>query len=329
MSFTESFKSRIFRQDEDFRDLALEAFHYQAVHNPVYRLYLRLLGRDPEKIKHLSEIPFMPITFFKDFPVLSGKVDFELLFQSSGTTGKKRSRHYVKDPAFYQKVSRKAFELQYGSLSDYEILALLPSYLQQKDASLVRMVSDFIPQAGSASGFYLNDLEKLDQTICRLSGKGKKILVLGVTFALLDFAQAFPQPLPEETLLMETGGMKGRREELPRAAVHERLQQAFGLRVIHSEYGMTELLSQAYAPEKGIFKTPPWMHVRLRELNDPFALAPVGGSGGIDIIDLANIDSCCFIQTQDIGRYVEGGFEVLGRYDHSDVRGCNLLVAES
>lgn len=327
MSFTESFKTRL-QKGEDFGTLALEAFRYQAAENPVYRLYLKLLGREARDVRHLSEIPFMPITFFRDFPVLSGAPDFALLFRSSGTTGQVRSRHYIKDPDFYRRMSRCAFEAQYGGLENYEILALLPSYLEQKQSSLVQMVGDFMQHSGSHSDFFLNDFDALNQRIQTLRASDKTILLWGVTFALLDLAEAYPQPLPAGTVVMETGGMKGRRRELPREAVHQRLKAAFDVPEIHSEYGMTELLSQAYAPRDGIFKTPPWMHIRLREINDPFALAPVGGSGGIDIIDLANIDSCCFIQTQDIGRYVEGGFEVLGRYDHSDVRGCNLLVAE-
>ncbi|MGF1534372.1 MAG: acyl transferase [Bernardetiaceae bacterium] len=324
MTFLESFKSRVL-SGEPLSDLALEAFAYQATHNPVYRLYLTLIGCAIEQVQHLSQIPFLPIACFKNFPVQTGRPDFVHYFESSRTTGQQPSKHYLKDLDWYAKVSRLAFEQKYGNLSDYEILALLPAYLEQQRSSLVYMVRQFMQHAGSASGFYLYDHQALTQKIETLRDSPRKLLLLGVTFALLDFAKAHRATLPLQTIVMETGGMKGRGEELPREAVHEQLCDAFGVSQVHSEYGMTELLSQAYADRAGVFVPPPWMHVRLRDLNDPFSLAPIGSVGGIDVIDLANIESCCFIQTQDLGRYVAGGFEVLGRFDHSEVRGCNLL----
>ncbi|MEM6298317.1 MAG: acyl transferase [Bacteroidota bacterium] len=326
MTFPESFKRRLLESSLNFESLAFEAFAYQAKNNPIYRCYLEVMNVEIGKVTKLNQIRFLPISFFKDFSILSGGDTYQTTFLSSGTTGQTRSKHHVKDLDFYYQISKKGFEARYGSLADYEILALLPSYLEQKRSSLVAMVEHFIQYSGAYSDFYLNDFSALHQKIEQLKSSDKKILLWGVTYALLDFAEEYPATLPETAIIMETGGMKGRKKELPREAVHQELQKAFDVPTIHSEYGMTELLSQAYAPQKGIFHTPPWMQVRLRDLNDPFS--EVTTTGGVDIIDLANIDSCCFIQTQDIGRYTEdGGFEILGRYDHSDVRGCNLLVS--
>ncbi len=326
MTFSESFKRRLLEPKLNFESLALEAFTYQAKNNPMYRRYLQVMNVAVRKVTKLNQIRFLPISFFKDFPILSGSAEYQTTFLSSGTTGQTRSQHHVKDLDFYHQISKKGFEARYGTLADYEILALLPSYLEQKQSSLIAMVEYFIQHSGQNSGFYLDDFTALHQKIEQLKSSNKKILLWGVTYALLDFAEEYPTTLPKTTVIMETGGMKGRKKELPRQAVHQTLQNAFEVSAIHSEYGMTELLSQAYAPQKGVFHAPPWMQIRLRDLNDPFS--EVATTGGVDVIDLANIDSCCFIQTQDIGRYADkGGFEILGRYDHSDVRGCNLLVS--
>lgn len=313
--------------NENFNEYALEIFRFQAKKNEIYKTYLKYLAIDPNKITKLESIPFLPIEFFKRFKIKSGMWREEKIFQSSGTTGMARSKHYIHDLSFYNFVSSSIFESMYGNIKEWEILALLPSYIERQDASLIYMVDHFIHKAkGEHSGYFLNDYSGLYQKLQYLRDQQIKTLLIGVSFALLDFIENFPITFPGLTV-METGGMKGRREEVTRMELHEKLKSGFGINEIHSEYGMTELMSQAYALGTGRFNLPPWMKIFIREINDPFQMSHVKKSGGINIIDLANIHSCAFIETKDIGKlYPEGSFEVLGRIDYSDIRGCNLLV---
>ena len=317
----------------EFASLALEIFRFQAGSNLVYRAFLEALQVNPDHVHSLEKIPYLPIRFFKSHRVITGNFDAEQVFESSGTTGMTASRHYVTDLSLYEESFTRTFEMNYGPVKDLCILGLLPSYLERKNSSLVYMVEHLI-RAGShpLSGFYLDDQEKLVQVMRELEQSRTPALLIGVSFALLDLAEKFPMKL-NHTIIMETGGMKGRREELVREELHERLATAFDVKEIHSEYGMTELLSQSYSKGKGIFQTPPWMKVILRDEEDPFTLHVEGMegrslSGAINIIDLANVNSCSFIATDDIGRLrADGSFEMLGRMDGSDLRGCSLLVA--
>lgn len=323
-------RQRILHMDPSgFEALALEVFNYQAQHNELYRAFVKALGIVPSKIQKIEEIPFLPIEFFKSHKVLCRGLEPALVFESSRTTGQQASRHYVVDPAWYARVSQRIFEQFYGSLQNYHILALLPSYLERQNSSLVWMVQHFIEQSESPySGFYLYNYEQLLAAIDRLRhlNDGRTPLLLGVTFALLEFAQLYEIDL-SGFVVMETGGMKGRGEELLRETVHELLCQRFGLHLIHSEYGMTELLSQAYSPGEGIFQAPAWMRVLLREVNDPLCIDNTQRSGVVNIIDLANIDTCAFIATQDMGSLLpDGRFRITGRMDTADQRGCNLLL---
>lgn len=260
---------------------------------------------------------------------MNGEFDAKLVFKSSGTTGTETSRHLIKDPDIYQKSFLKGFERIFGEPSQYVILALLPSYLERKDSSLVYMADFLIKKSQNPiSGFYLNNYNDLQQKLrsIRSSSKRKKVILLGVSFALLDMARDFPVHFPE-LIIIETGGMKGRREEMIREELHEKIKEGFGVGQVYSEYGMTELLSQAYSTGEGLYSSPPWMKVLIRDTNDPLTLLSPGRSGGINIIDLANIDSCPFVATQDLGKVrKDGKFEVLGRFDNSDIRGCNLMV---
>lgn len=326
---------------DSFQSLALEIFRHQAVHNPIYAQYIHHLGIQPRQINLLEQIPFLPIELFKQHRIVTKNqgscVDSlsqaEVIFESSGTTGQQRSRHYVADPTFYLDISESIFEHFYGPLADYHILALLPSYLERNNSSLVYMVNHFITRTRSNySGFFLNDINSLVIRLKELSQNvQKKILLIGVTFALLDLAESnhdlsFLQDTPN-LIVMETGGMKGRREELLREEVHEILTKAFRVPTIHSEYGMTELLSQAYSKGEGIFQFPSTLRILLRDVNDPFYISNALKSGGINVIDLANVDSCSFIETKDLGSFTsEGQFRILGRFDNSDIRGCNLMV---
>jgi phenylacetate-coenzyme A ligase PaaK-like adenylate-forming protein len=311
---------------KEFNELALAIFRYQATNNPVYGEFLRLLQKNPQHVRQISDIPFLPVELFKSKSVVTGNFSPEQVFTSSGTSGTETSRHLVRDSALYRKSYRRGFEHFYGQPKDYCILALLPSYLEREGSSLIDMAQGLITASGHPdSGFYLNDHKKLSEKLQRLEDSGQHNLLIGVSFALLDLAEQFPQHLPN-TIIMETGGMKGRRKELTRNELHNQLKQAFGVSTIHSEYGMTELLSQAYSASDGRFKCPPWMQVLVRQRDDPFAFC-TGKTGGINVIDLANIDSCSFIATSDLGRVEsDGSFEVLGRFDYSDVRGCNLMV---
>ena len=311
----------------NFEALALEVFRYQYTHNTLYHDYCAALRISPATITNIAAIPFLPISFFKTHRVESApKGEPSLLFESSGTTGETPSRHYVQDAGIYEASLLHGFEQFYGAVGQYTILALLPSYLERKNASLVHMAKTLMAHSQQPdNGFYISEWAQLHDTLARLELAGRKTLLLGVTFALLDFAEAYPTPL-RHTIVMETGGMKGRREELTRNEVHNLLKKQFGLQVVHSEYGMTELLSQAYAVERGIFTCTNTMRVLVRDINDPFDIK-TAGTGGINIIDLANIHSCSFIATEDIATLrADGTFEVLGRMDHSALRGCSLMV---
>lgn len=311
-----------------FAEQALTLFRWQATQNEIYRRYLQCLSIDPQSIRQVSEIPFLPIDFFKRHPVLSvHNQAVETVFESSGTTGQVRSRHYVQSLSFYHRVCQHIFEARFGSLSSYHILALLPSYLERKNASLVSMVDYFIRESASDySGFYLDDYEKLLQTIHRAQSTGRRVLLVGVTFALLHLAETYAPDL-HSVRVLETGGMKGMRKEITREEVYDILRKQTGVREIYSEYGMTELLSQAYTTDPGVFQPPPWMRVAIREVNDPFTLAGEHKFGGINVVDLANIHSCAFIETMDRGKVdANQHFEVLGRLDNSDVRGCNTMI---
>ena len=306
---------------------AMKIFRHQAANNKVYSRFIDLLGLDINQVDRIQKIPFLPIEFFKSHEILSSEDPVEQVFTSSGTTGMMQSRHLVTDLKVYEKSFTKGFELFYGSLEDFTVLALLPGYLERKGSSLIYMVNDFIKKSNSKySGFYLNELEALGDILIELDTRGEKVLLIGVTYALLDLIEKRNFHL-QNAIIMETGGMKGKRKELVRSELHLLLSKGFGVTKIHSEYGMTELMSQAYSLGNGIFETPPWMKVLIRDTEDPFQELTVGRTGGINVIDLANINSCSFIATQDLGRKVsENKFEILGRFDHSDIRGCNLMV---
>ncbi len=313
--------------EEQFRELSLEIFQYQAAENPVYKAYLNHLGILPSSVKILEEIPFLPLELFKKHRVVTGDRDHEVIFESSGTTGESTSKHYVIDLELYLRSFTSTFKLFYGDPSAFCILALLPAYLERQHSSLVYMANELIRLSRhQGSGFYLYDFKGLIHQLETLENEHQPTLLLGVSFALLDLADNFPLNL-KNTIVMETGGMKGRREEMTRQELHERLCIGLKLGSIYSEYGMTELLSQAYSKEDGIFHSPPWMRVLIRDPYDPFSMMSRESSGGINIIDLANLYSCSFIATQDIGKITpDGGFEVLGRFDNSDIRGCNLML---
>jgi phenylacetate-coenzyme A ligase PaaK-like adenylate-forming protein len=321
--------TRIFniKNSQEFSSSALEVFKFQYRNNKVYHEFCDFLGIAASKVKRIEEIPFLPIEFFRTKQVLSTTKTASNVFSSSGTTGSKLSKHYVHNISLYQQSFRTGFELFYGNVKEYCILALLPSYLEREGSSLVYMVNDLIQQSDHPeSGFYLENRDVLTQKLIRLDGQGVKVLLIGVSFALLDMAEANTLQL-KNTIIMETGGMKGRRKELIREELHNRIKSGFGVTTVHSEYGMTELLSQAYSKGNGIFYTPPWMKILVRDTEDPLSWNPEGRSGGINIIDLANFYSCSFLATQDLGKIKnDGGFEVLGRFDHADVRGCNLMV---
>jgi len=312
-----------------FKDAALQVFRHQARNCTIYQQFLRGLSINPESISELNQIPFLPIEFFKNHKVVSrAAAEPDVVFTSSGTTGMVTSRHVVADVNWYRQSFRQAFRLFYGDITQYTVLALLPAYLERAGSSLVYMADDFIQQSGNAdSGFYLYNYADLYHRLQQQQEAQKPTLLIGVTFALLDFAEQHPTNFPE-LVVMETGGMKGRRKEMIREELHDILRRGFGVEAIHSEYGMTELLSQAYSKGEGVFNCPPWMQVITRDTNDPMTLTATGKTGGVNVIDLANINSCSFIATQDLGKvYTDGSFELLGRFDNSDIRGCNLLIA--
>ncbi|MCD4832904.1 MAG: acyltransferase [Bacteroidales bacterium] len=315
--------------DNHFNDIALRIFNYQAENNPVYKEYLFHLGTNFSSIKTVQEIPFLPIEFFKTHKVITGSEQDVKTFYSSGTTGIEKSNHYITDLSVYEKSFLTAFEQQYGKISNYCILALLPTYLENESSSLVYMVNRLIEESGhSESGFYLQNGEELALKLRYLNQAKTKVILIGVSYALVDLAEKFPMNLPN-TIIMETGGMKGKRKELTKKELHNFLSSKFGIESIHSEYGMTELLSQAYSKGDGKFYSPPWMKILIRDVYDPFCYLEKEKPGGINIIDLANINSCSFIETKDLGKINQNNsFEILGRFDYSDIRGCNLLVAE-
>ena len=322
-------KNSIFniQSETDFKATALEVFKFQFEHNAVYRSFCDLLYKHPSDVTSLEQIPFLPIEFFKTHTIISTNKPTKGTFTSSGTTGSIVSKHHVVDLDVYKQSFRTGFESFYGTIENYTVLALLPSYLEREGSSLVYMANDMILQSKQPeSGFYLHDLEALKNTLTSLEAKGQKTLLIGVSYALLDLIEAYSFEL-KHTIVMETGGMKGQRKELVKSELHALLKQGFGVDTIHSEYGMTELLSQAYSKGGGIFETPPWMKVLTRDPEDALSIQPNGKSGGINIIDLANINSCAFIATQDLGKIrSDGTFEILGRFDQSDIRGCNLMV---
>ncbi|ULC60052.1 acyl transferase [Flaviramulus sp. BrNp1-15] len=315
------------KTEAEFENLALQVFKFQFENNNVYRSFCDLLYKHPSDVKTIKEIPFLPIQFFKSHEILSSKESIKTTFTSSGTTGSLTSKHFVTDLNIYNKSFTKGFEQFYGKIEDYVILGLLPSYLEREGSSLIYMVDSMIKTSKHIeSGFYLNNISELSETLIKLDSEGKKILLIGVSFALLDLVETYKFNL-KNTIVMETGGMKGRRKELIRAELHQKLKAGFGVDKIHSEYGMTELLSQAYSKGNGAFNCPPWMKILTRDTEDALTIQKHGKAGGINIIDLANINSCAFIATQDLGRvYNDNSFEIIGRFDNSDIRGCNLMV---
>lgn len=315
------------QSEEEFNELALTVFKHQFRNNKVYRSFCDLLNVHPSDVTKIEEIPFLPIQLFKTRQVLSSTHNVKEIFTSSGTTGSVTSKHYITDISWYQRSYLKGFEHFYGNIENYAILALLPNYLERKGSSLIYMVDDLIKRSKHLeSGFHLNNKTELAEKLEALDKKGKKILLIGVSFALLDLVEQYEFNL-KNTIIMETGGMKGRRKELVRQELYKLLSEGFGTDRIHSEYGMTELLSQAYSKRNGIFECPPWMKILIRDTEDALTVLPKGKSGGINVIDLANYNSCSFIATQDLGKvYQNGSFEVIGRFDNSDIRGCNLMV---
>ena len=312
---------------KDFKQVAFSVFRHQFENNKVYRSFCDLLYIHPSDVHTLEDIPFLPIEFFKSKKIISSLEEVQEVFTSSGTTGSVTSKHYVTDIEFYKESYLKGFAHFYGNIEDYAVLALLPSYLERKGSSLVYMVADLIQRSkNKKSGFYLNNIEELAKKLIKIDQKGQKTLLIGVSFALMDLIEKCQFEL-KNTIIMETGGMKGRRKELVRNELHALLQQGFGVKNIHSEYGMTELLSQGYSYGNGVFETPPWMKVITRDPEDALSIQKNGKTGGINIIDLANYNSCAFIATQDLGKVHQNGtFEIIGRFDNSDIRGCNLLV---
>lgn len=311
----------------EFEAASLEIFKFQFENNRVYRSFCDLLYIHPSDVKCIQAIPFLPIQFFKSHTILSSKQPVQQLFTSSGTTGDLTSKHQVTDIKVYEESFRRAFAHFYGAVEDYIVLALLPSYLEREGSSLIYMVDDMIKHSNQPeSGFYLHNLSELKDILIKLDAEGKKVLLIGVSFALLDLVELYQFQL-KNTIIMETGGMKGKRKELVREELHTILKQGFGVKSIHSEYGMTELLSQAYSKGQGIFECPKWMQVLTRDPEDALTILPKDKTGGINVIDLANFNSCAFIATQDLGKVLpDNRFEIIGRFDNSDIRGCNLMV---
>jgi phenylacetate-coenzyme A ligase PaaK-like adenylate-forming protein len=314
--------------EKEFNDVALKIFRFQYGSNDVYREFSQLLKADPAGINDFHSIPFLPISLFRDHKIISGEGhNIQKVFTSSGTTGNIPSRHFIKDLKLYEESFTRSFGIFYGDPGEFRFLALLPGYLERQDSSLVYMLDHFIRKTRQyGSGFYLHDLDALKEKLNETSYHSCQTILFGASYGLLDFAERYPMDLSGVTI-METGGMKGRRKEMIRQELHEILCGKMNVDIIHSEYGMTELLSQAYSAGRGIFRAPPWMKVLIRDINDPMHYLPAGQTGGINIIDLANLYSCSFLATQDLGiKHEDGSFEVTGRFDDSDVRGCNLMV---
>ena len=312
---------------KQFEKMALKVFRFQYENNPVYQEFCNFLKVEKGNVKSLEQIPFLPIQFFKSHEVLSSPNPIQETFVSSGTTGMITSKHLVTDVSLYESSYKNAFSEFYGNIEDYAVLALLPSYLEREGSSLIYMVKDLIALSNNGnSGFHLNDYDALIAKLIDLDASGQNVLLIGVTYALLDLIELHNFQL-QNTIIMETGGMKGKRKEMIREELHEILCKGFGVTSIHSEYGMTELLSQAYSLGNGIFECPNWMSILIRDTEDALTYVTLGKTGGINVIDLANINSCSFIATQDLGKkYPNNSFEVLGRFDNSDIRGCNLMV---
>jgi phenylacetate-coenzyme A ligase PaaK-like adenylate-forming protein len=312
---------------KQFEKIALKVFRYQYENNLVYREFCDFLKTDVLKVKTIQQIPFLPIQFFKSHTVVSNTLPIQTTFTSSGTTGMISSKHLVTDVRIYEESYRKGFSQFYGNIEDYVVLALLPSYLEREGSSLIHMIDDLIQLSNQPdSGFYLHNYDELITKLIQLDQSGRNVILIGVTYALIDLVEKHSFQL-ENTIIMETGGMKGKRKEMIREELHQQLCDGFGVKSIHSEYGMTELLSQAYSLGEGVFECPSWMQILVRDTEDALSYVKEGKTGGINVIDLANINSCSFIATQDLGKkQPNGSFEVLGRFDHSDIRGCNLMV---
>lgn len=330
MNFFKSFKEDIFYIDEQsFENHALQLFRFQAENNQIYHQYLKNLDIRTQQVQTIHEIPFLPISLFKSQMIKTGNWKSQFVFESSGTTGQVNSKHHIRNADFYAKAAVSIFQKYYGPLNQYHLFALLPSYLERKNASLVFMIEQFIKKTNSEySGFYLDNHQALVQRIREAQKiSDRRIFLFGVTFALLDLAEYNPVDL-HDGMVMDTGGMKGRRKEMVREEVHSILKERFNVQKIHSEYGMTELTSQAYSQGHGRLQCPVWMKVLIRDMNDPFSYISEKRTGGINIIDLANVDTCAFIETADLGRKLDiNSFEVLGRFDNSEVRGCNLMIS--
>jgi phenylacetate-coenzyme A ligase PaaK-like adenylate-forming protein len=312
---------------KQFEKIVLKVFRFQYENNLVYKEFCDFLKTDVQKVKSLQQIPFLPIQFFKSHNVVSNTNPIQTTFSSSGTTGMITSKHLVTDVTLYEESYRKGFAEFYGNIENYVVLALLPSYLEREGSSLIYMVEDLIQLSNHPeSGFYLHNHDDLIKKLIELDQSGQNVILIGVTYALLDLIEKEKFNL-QNTIIMETGGMKGKRKEMIREELHEQLCNGFGVSAIHSEYGMTELLSQAYSLGEGVFECPSWMQILIRDTEDALTYIPQGKTGGINVIDLANINSCSFIATQDLGKkYPNNSFEVLGRFDNSDIRGCNLMV---
>jgi phenylacetate-coenzyme A ligase PaaK-like adenylate-forming protein len=312
---------------KQFEKMALKVFRFQYENNLVYREFCDFLNTDVQKVKSLQQIPFLPIQFFKSHEVVSNTDAIQETFTSSGTTGMITSKHLVTDVSLYEQSYRNAFSEFYGNIEDYAVLALLPSYLERSGSSLIYMAKDLIELSNNEnSGFYLHNYDELIAKLVDLDNSGQNVILIGVTYALLDLVEKQKFQL-KNTIIMETGGMKGKRKEMIREELHEILCDGFGVESIHSEYGMTELLSQAYSLGNGIFECPAWMQILVRDTEDALVYVDSAKTGGVNVIDLANINSCSFIATQDLGKkYPNNSFEILGRFDNSDIRGCNLMV---
>jgi phenylacetate-coenzyme A ligase PaaK-like adenylate-forming protein len=312
---------------KEFEKIALKVFRFQHDNNSVYQEFCNYLKKNKTNVKSILEIPFLPIQFFKSHQIVSSSEAIQQTFTSSGTTGLATSKHHVTDISLYENSYQLGFSEFYGNINDYCILALLPSYLEREGSSLIYMTEDLIQKSNHPdSGFYLHNYDTLISKLIELDNSGQSVLLIGVTYALLDLIEMQNFQL-KNTIIMETGGMKGKRKEMIREELHQKLTNGFGVSVIHSEYGMTELLSQAYSLGNGVFECPPWMQILIRDTEDALTYVNEGKTGGINVIDLANINSCAFIATQDLGKkYSNQTFEVLGRFDNSDIRGCNLMV---
>lgn len=312
---------------KQFEKMALKVFRFQYENNLVYKEFCDFMNTDIQKVKSIQQIPFLPIQFFKSHDIVSTTDAIHETFTSSGTTGMITSKHLVTDISVYEQSYRNAFSEFYGNIEDYVVLALLPSYLERSGSSLIYMVKDLIGLSNNEhSGFYLNNYDELIAKLIELDNAGQNVILIGVTYALLDLVEQQKFQL-KNTIILETGGMKGKRKEMIREELHELLCDGFGVQSIHSEYGMTELLSQAYSLGNGVFECPAWMHILIRDTEDALTYVEYGKTGGVNVIDLANLNSCSFIATQDLGKkYPNNSFEILGRFDNSDIRGCNLMV---